>query len=143
MSDSFATPWTTAHQASLSRRFSRQEYWSGLAFPSPGDFLTPGIKPVPPAWATREARLYVRPLRSTDLNLAKVIAPMGIDNCPLPQAAWHWSDFEKIPLVQGQRSPSKMVGRVKCLESNSIPTRDTQRAQTHLVCTRTQRPDRD
>ena len=33
----FATPWTVAHQAPLSMKFSRQEYWSGLPFPSPGD----------------------------------------------------------------------------------------------------------
>ena len=41
----FATPWTAAHQALLSRRFSRQEYWSGLPFPSPN----PGIEPKSPA----------------------------------------------------------------------------------------------
>ena len=41
----FATPWTVAHQAFLSMRFSRQEYWSGLPFPSPGDLPDPGIKP--------------------------------------------------------------------------------------------------
>ena len=44
MSD-FATPWTVAYQASPSREFSRQEYWSGLPFPSPGDIPDPGIKP--------------------------------------------------------------------------------------------------
>ena len=45
---------------------------------------------------------------------------------------------------QSKRSPSKMVGGAKlCLESNSIPARDAQRAQTHLVRTRTQRPQRD
>ena len=37
----FATPWTTAHQAPLTVRFSRQEYWSGLPFPSPGDLPDP------------------------------------------------------------------------------------------------------
>ena len=41
----FATSWTVAHQASLSMGFSRQEYWSGLPFPSPGDLLDPGIEP--------------------------------------------------------------------------------------------------
>ena len=43
-----------------------------------------------------------------------------------------WSDFEEIPHIQGQRrSPSKMVGGAKsCLESNPIPTRVAQRAQT-------------
>ena len=38
------TPWTVAHQASLSMGFSRQEYWSGLPFPSPGDLPDPGIE---------------------------------------------------------------------------------------------------
>ena len=40
-----ATPWTVAHQALLSMGFSRQESWSGLSFPSPGDLPDPGIKP--------------------------------------------------------------------------------------------------
>ena len=41
----FATPWTVAHQAPLFMGFSRQEYWSGLPFPFPGDLPDPGIKP--------------------------------------------------------------------------------------------------
>ena len=44
----FATPGTVSHQAPLSMDFSRQEYWSGLPFPSPGDLLNPGIKPRSP-----------------------------------------------------------------------------------------------
>ena len=43
------TPWTVAHQASLSKEFSRQEYWSGLLFPSPGDLPDPGTGPGFPA----------------------------------------------------------------------------------------------
>ena len=39
----FATPWTVAYQAPPSMGFSRQEYWSGLPFPSPGDLPNPGI----------------------------------------------------------------------------------------------------
>ena len=45
----FATPWTVAYQASPSMGFSRQEYWSGLPFPSPGDLPDPGIEPRCPA----------------------------------------------------------------------------------------------
>ena len=45
----FAIPWTVAHRAPLSTRFSRQEYWSGLPFPSPGALPDPGIKPTSPA----------------------------------------------------------------------------------------------
>ena len=41
----FAIPWTVVYQASLSMGFSRQEYWSGLPLPSPGDLPDPGIKP--------------------------------------------------------------------------------------------------
>ena len=59
----FATPWTVAYQAPPSMEFSRQEYWSGLPFPSPEDLPNPGIKPRSPPlqadaftiWATREA----------------------------------------------------------------------------------------
>ena len=42
------TPWIVAHQAPLSMGFLRQEYWSGLPFPSPGDLPKPGIKPRSP-----------------------------------------------------------------------------------------------
>ena len=45
----FVTAWTAACQAPLSMGFSRQEYWSGLPFPSPGDLLNPGIEPRSPA----------------------------------------------------------------------------------------------
>ena len=41
----FVTPWTVAHQAPLSMRFSRQEYWNGLLFPSPGDLPHSGTEP--------------------------------------------------------------------------------------------------
>ena len=41
----FVTPWTVTHQAHQSMEFSRQEYWSGLPFPSPGDLPNPGIEP--------------------------------------------------------------------------------------------------
>ena len=45
----FATPWTVAQQAPPSMKFSRQGYWSGLPFPSPGDLPDPGIEPGSPA----------------------------------------------------------------------------------------------
>ena len=51
MSDSLLTPWTVAHQAPLSMGFLRQEYWSGLPFPSSGDLPNPGIEPISPALA--------------------------------------------------------------------------------------------
>ena len=45
----FATPWTAVYQAPLSMGFSKQEYWSGLPFPFPGDLPNPGIEPTFPA----------------------------------------------------------------------------------------------
>ena len=63
MCDSFVTPWTTAHQAPLSMEFPRQEYWSRLPLPSPGDLPNPGMEPCllhwqADTWATREASVY-------------------------------------------------------------------------------------
>ena len=44
----FATPWTVTYEVSPSMGFSKQEYWSGLPFPSPGDLSDPGIEPPSP-----------------------------------------------------------------------------------------------
>ena len=49
----FVTPWTMDHQAPLPTEFSRQEYWSGWPFPSPGDLPNPGIEPTSPTLAGR------------------------------------------------------------------------------------------
>ena len=51
----FVTPWTVAHQASLSMGFSRQERWSGLPFPPPGDLPDAGIKPPSPGTPALQA----------------------------------------------------------------------------------------
>ena len=59
----FVTLWTVAYQTPLSMGFFRQEYWSGLLFPSSGDLPNPGIEPRSPAlqadilWATRESQV--------------------------------------------------------------------------------------
>ena len=54
----FATPWTVASQAPLSMGFSRQEYWSELPFPSPGDLPDPEIKPVTPVSPALVGRFF-------------------------------------------------------------------------------------
>ena len=59
----FAILWTVAHQAPLSRGFSRQEYWSGLPCPSPGNLPNPGNKPVSPVYPALLANsLLLKPL---------------------------------------------------------------------------------
>ena len=67
MSDSFATPWTVARQAPPSLGFSRQEYWSGLPFPSPGGLPGSRIKLVSPGLAGRffTTKPPGKPLRHT------------------------------------------------------------------------------
>ena len=77
----FATPWTVAHQAPPSRGFSRQEYWSGLPFPSPGDLPDPGIEPRSP---TLEAdALTSEPLRNTTISW-----PLLINGIFLGELGW-------------------------------------------------------
>ena len=54
-----ATPWTVARQAPLSIGFSRQEYWSGLPFPSPGDLPELGIEPASPVFPSLADRFFI------------------------------------------------------------------------------------
>ena len=71
----FATPWTVAHQAPPSMEFSRQEYWSGLPFPSPGDLPDIRIKP-------RSPSLRVKALPSEPLGKPTIYTWMQ-PKCPL------------------------------------------------------------
>ena len=57
MSDS-ATPWAVAHQVPLSMGFPREEHWSGLLLPPPGDLPNPGIKPASPAYSALAGRFF-------------------------------------------------------------------------------------
>ena len=54
----FATPWTVAHQSPPSTGFPRQDYWSGLPFPPPGDLPNPGINPVSLASSALAGRFF-------------------------------------------------------------------------------------
>ena len=54
----FETPRTVAHQAPLSMGFPRQEYWTGLPFPPPGDFPDPGLKPTSPLSPALASRFF-------------------------------------------------------------------------------------
>ena len=76
MSDSFVTPWTAALQAPLSMEFTRQEYWSGLPFPSPGNLPDPGIEPVSSALAGRF--FTAEPLGSPYIVYSNLSIDLGI-----------------------------------------------------------------
>ena len=67
----FATPWTVAHQSPLSMAFSRQEYWSGLPFPSPEDLPNPGIKLT--SLAVQVDSLPLRQLGSSHKDIKMII----------------------------------------------------------------------
>ena len=54
----FVTTWTVAQQAPLSMEFSRQEYWSGLPFPTPGDLSDPGNEPMSSVSSELEGRFF-------------------------------------------------------------------------------------
>ena len=99
---SFATPWTAARQAPLSMGSSRQEYWSGLPFPSPGDLPNPRIESKSPALAgeffTTEA-----PGKSCCLQNITIIFFL-IWQC------WAFSAAHRLSLVAESRSSSLNCG---------------------------------
>ena len=74
-----ATPWTVARQAPLSMWFSRQEHWSGLPLPSPGDLPNPGTEPRPPALQADLYRLSYKGSHCDSISqaycLGRYIAP--------------------------------------------------------------------
>ena len=67
----FVTPWTVAYQDLRSMGFSRQEYWSGLPFPFPGDLPNPEIEPGSPALQTDP--LLSKPLGNPYLSIVRTI----------------------------------------------------------------------
>ena len=78
----FVTPWTVARQAPLSVGFPRQEYWSGLPFPSAGDLPDPGTEPSSPAFFTTElpGKLSeIKGLLSQRLNILKLAVDVSSD----------------------------------------------------------------
>ena len=95
----FVTPWTIAYQASPSMGFSRQEHWSGLPFPPPGDLPDSGIEPRTPAlqtdtftiWATREVCCDETSEKIWNFylsNLCQGIFPTQELNPSLPHCRW-------------------------------------------------------
>ena len=93
----FATPRTEALQTSLSMGFLRQEYWSGLPFPSPGDLPNPGIKPlspVPPAlwvdslWLSHLGSLILHIYIYTLLTTIRQFFSLHT-RCPPCLISWH------------------------------------------------------
>ena len=78
----FATLWTVAYQAPPSMGFSRQEYWSGLPFPSPGDLPDPGIEPWSPALRadalTSEPQLTILFAEMAIVKASSIVLTLGV-----------------------------------------------------------------
>ena len=105
----FATPWTVAYQAPPSMGFSRQDYWSGLPFPSPGDLPNPGIKPRSPTF--QAGTLPSEPENIFFFNRC-------IDGSEVKASAWNVGDLGLIP--GSGRSPGEGNGnplKYSCLEN--------------------------
>ena len=105
MSDS-ATPCTVARQAPPSMGFSRQEYWSGLPFPSPGDLPDPGIEPGSPAFQadtlTSEPIVRINPalvVQWLALGAFTAMAPGSVPGQEIKVLKTVWSKEKVLTLV--------------------------------------------
>ena len=134
----FASPWTVACQAPLSVEFSRQKYWSGLQFPSPGDLPDPEIKPESPASQALAGRFFTRepsgktPVFPERFNLRVNIKDLYIALCHPSVSIWYnWEAFVKAEYIL---KPQMLTFFSPYLELNTIS-----RAKiTDLLCCRPQ-----
>ena len=99
-------PWIVAHQAPLSMGFPRQEYWSGLPFPLPGDLPHAGIKPMSPALS---GEFFAFPISFFTSLVNRTRGPRWVQTSPcirallLPDSTAHTdsSTFQDIPQLGG------------------------------------------
>ena len=125
----FVTPWTVAHQAPLSMRFSRQEYWTGLPFSSPGDLPDPGIEPKCPTLQA-EALTSEPPGKpkppSCPLTAHKNLFPFNIESLGLNFPTlfqiilFHWDELQTLCAYSLLSFLSRAYKAI-CLSSRDIP----------------------
>ena len=94
MSDSFATPWAIACQAPLYIGFSRQEYWRGLLFPSPGELLNPGIKPESPELQVDSLATWEALLSRQQIVVFNPMTSSAMLGCSIVQRLWAQDFFD-------------------------------------------------
>ena len=87
VAEACATPWTAARQAPLSMRPPRQEYWSGLPFPPPGNLPDPGIKPVSSASPALAGQFFTTKPPGR-WSLPWTLHPLVPGNCSPPHSPW-------------------------------------------------------
>ena len=135
----FATPWTVAYQAPPSMGFSRQEYWSGLPFPSPGYLPNPGIEPGSPAFQadalTSEPPGKPTPSRTNTPKRCH-FHYRGLE-CKSMKSRNTWSNRQICPWnMEWSRAKTNRVLPRKCTghSKHSLPT--TQEKTLHMDITR-------
>ena len=84
----FVTPWTIAGQVPLSMGFSRQKYWNGLRFPSPGDLPDPGIEPTSLTSPALAGRLFTT--SATWVSSVTKLLPISV-NLPVVEISCEWN----------------------------------------------------
>ena len=107
VSNSFATSWTVSHQVPLSMEFSRQEYWSELPLPTPGDLPDPEIKPMSLVSSALAGRFFTTSTTWEDPQIYRREGNTGCkrrESCPLIQPKWRkglcpslWAFFNASP----------------------------------------------
>ena len=119
----FATPWTVTHQAPPSMGFSRQEYWSGLPFPSPGDLPDPGIKPGSPTLQADTLTSEPPGVKHVLWNHTVEFVNKSTQNPPLD--SFYWSSFAEeltlgdLPKITQFVSDRAEVGILSLSESTT------------------------
>ena len=106
------TPWTVDYQASLSMEFSRQEYWSGLPLPSPGDLPNPGVEPRSPA--LQVDALTSEPPGKPNVHKRSKIGPVCFTHIAICEAAMVIPECLEFPVC--------VSFRVECNNSESPTT---------------------
>ena len=118
----FATPRTVAYRAPPSMGFSRQEYWSGLSFPSPGDLPDPGIEPGSPALRANAlpSEPQGKPVQSP--SHVQFFSTLCIVACQaLLSSTICWSLFKFMPIESVILSNHLILCHAICLLSSIFP----------------------
>ena len=122
-----ATPWTVARQAPLSMGFSRQEHWSGLPCPSPGELPDPGVEPTSPA------------LQVGSLLLVHPGGSQGVSGPSISESPSDHNGHQAAPSVQAHHATSlgPLKTGMRCRGAwPEAPSRDTQSWPEHCPLAR-------
>ena len=114
ISDSFEIPWAVAHQAPLLIGFSRQEYWSGLPIPSPGNLPNPGIKPESSVAPALAGGFFITEPPGKPLGMCiqllmplkyspQVVVYRYVQNMDNPEVMFHMIPFSRTQLDLSER----------------------------------------